>query len=382
MIVFWVALTAAGVLGFLFPYLGYPLLLRLAPRRHPPDETAPPDIWPSVSVIVTAFNAAGRLGEKVAELKALDYPGPLEIIVVDDGSTDDSVGEAERAGAHRVLRQPSNLGKSEAQNRGLEAATGEVAIFTDTGVRVAPDALRHLVAALLVEGVGCVTGVDHSLAAEATDQAQGAGFYTRFEIGLRRREAEAGTLLGVNGCLFAVRRAHRPPVPPECVDDLYVPLVVAAQDLRVTFHSQAVAHVPRARNFHEEYRRKVRTFTGGLFTLFRVRRDFPRLYRRLCLRLWGHKWLRWLGPFFAALALIGNIGLAEVWRPAWALLAVQITGWLTATAGAALTAADRRLPGALKIPVFFGVVQIALVHAWWRFFAGRPYITWLPTRRE
>lgn len=382
MIVLWLALTAAGLLGFLFPYLGYPLLLGLAPRRHAVDETAPPAVWPSVSVIVTAYNAAGRLGAKVAELLALDYPGRLEIVVVDDGSADDSAGEAERAGAHRVLRQPENRGKSAAQNRGVEAATGEVLIFTDAGVTIAPDALRHLIPALLVEGVGCVTGVDHSVAAAAGDQAQGAGFYTRFEIGLRRREAAAGTLLGVNGCLFAIRREHRPPVPPECVDDLYVPLAVADRGLRATFHSQAAAQVPRARNFAEEYRRKVRTFTGGLFTLSRVRRDFPGVYRRLRARLWGHKWLRWLGPFFAASALLGNLGLALAWRPAWALLVAQLLAWLAAATGAALAAGGRPMPGALKVPVFFGVVQMALLHAWWRFLSGRPFVTWRPTRRE
>ncbi len=385
----WLLLVAFGVLGFICPYVVYPLVLRLKRRRFEIGRAPLPAAWPSVSFIVAACNAAGKIGPKVRQLREHDYSGSVEIVVADDGSSDDTANEATQAGADQVLRLP-RAGKSEAQNQAVEAATGEVLIFTDATVEVLPGAVGHLVAELMVEGVGCVTGVDVSVAADrqgqgqgqGQDAAEGAGFYTRFETYLRKREAETGTLIGVNGCLFAVRKTYRPSVPPDCVDDLYVPLAVCDRGLRVTVHPEAKAVVPRSVSFADEYRRKVRTFTGGIFTMLRAYRHLPRAHRRLQWRLFGHKWSRWVGPMFLLLAAYGSVGLAFRWPLGWLLVAMEIIVTVLAGFGIAATAAGHTPARALRLPAFIGLVQLALVHAWYRMFTGQPYVTWKPTRRE
>jgi len=382
MIALWASVTAIGLLGFAFPYAIYPLLLLRRPRRFPVGAAAPPAAWPRVSAIVAVYNGAGRIAAKIAELRGLDYPRPLEIVVVDDGSDDGTAAAAEAAGADRVLRLAERGGKSLAQNLGVEAAQGEALLFTDLAVHAAPDSLRKLISELLVDGVGCVTGVDRSVAAGPADPAQGAGFYTRFETMLRRREVETGGLLGVNGCLFVVRKADRPPVPAECVDDLFVPLAVNDRGLRVAMHPGAEAVVPRATSFGEEFRRKARTFTGGLFTLRRARRDLPRATRRLRAQLWGHKWLRWLGPLLLAAAFAGSVELAVAWPPAAFFVTLEICALAAAAVGAAWTVRGGRAPKPLRAAAFLAMTQVALVWAWARFLAGRPFVTWRPTQRE
>src|SRR5215218_3327514 len=82
-----------------------------------------------VSVIIPVFDQAAYLEEALASIAAQTRPVD-EVIVVDDGSGDDSADRAERAGA-RVVRLGANTGPGAARNRGLEVATGELICFAD-----------------------------------------------------------------------------------------------------------------------------------------------------------------------------------------------------------------------------------------------------------
>ncbi|HEX5265616.1 MAG TPA: glycosyltransferase, partial [Acidimicrobiales bacterium] len=79
--------------------------------------------WPSISVVVCAYTASETLDECLTHTCALDYP-ELEIIVVDDGSTDDTAEIARRYPRARLVCVP-HAGLSVARNAGLDAATGE-----------------------------------------------------------------------------------------------------------------------------------------------------------------------------------------------------------------------------------------------------------------
>lgn len=106
--------------------------------------------WPTVSIVVCAYNAVDTIDECLASLDVLDYPH-YEVIVVNDGSTDTTGARAhawaERPADHvvrRVLDVP-NGGLSRARNIGLEAASGEVVAYTDADVRVDRLWLAYLV---------------------------------------------------------------------------------------------------------------------------------------------------------------------------------------------------------------------------------------------
>ena len=110
-------------------------------------------VWPTVSLVVPAMNEAATLPPALATLRALDYPA-LEIVVVDDRSTD-GTGDVARAAAAddarvkvvRVDELPAGwLGKVNAQAKGVERASGAWLLFTDADVLFAKDALRRAVA--------------------------------------------------------------------------------------------------------------------------------------------------------------------------------------------------------------------------------------------
>jgi O-antigen biosynthesis protein len=99
--------------------------------------------WPRISVVVCSYNGSRTIGECLEGLERLEYPD-YEVIVVDDGSTDET---AALAGAYPVrLIRTENRGLSAARNTGMEAATGEIVAYIDDDAYPDPHWLTYLAA--------------------------------------------------------------------------------------------------------------------------------------------------------------------------------------------------------------------------------------------
>jgi hypothetical protein len=138
--------------------------LATAPRL---EDAGEPDYLPTVSVLVPARDEAENLRRTLPLLLALDYPR-LEVLVLDDRSTDGTADVAESIGRGggarlRVLRgtdpPPGWVGKNWACHQLAEAATGEVLVFCDADVEAGPAAVRRTVAALQRHGAGVMTAI-------------------------------------------------------------------------------------------------------------------------------------------------------------------------------------------------------------------------------
>ena len=146
---------------------------------------------------------------------------------------------------------------------------------------------------------------------------------------IRRYESASGSLVGVTGALYAVRRSAIQDVPAGLIlDDMWIPLAIADAGYRVVFVPQAIAHDQAAVDPATEETRKRRTLMGNYQLLHR----WPRLAipggHPLAWRLWGHKWLRLLAPWLLLLALISNVALSMTGNPFYlALLFLQIIGY-------------------------------------------------------
>jgi len=120
---------------------------------------------PLVSILIPAFNEAENIAATIASALGVDYPA-LEVIVIDDGSSDDTL---ERARAYalgheestiRVLTQ-ENSGKATALNRGYNIASGEYILSMDADSELDPHSVRRLVARSKESGAGAVAGQVH-----------------------------------------------------------------------------------------------------------------------------------------------------------------------------------------------------------------------------
>lgn len=113
---------------------------------------------PLVTVVIPGYNQAHTIDLCVRSAKDQVCPG-IEIIAVDDGSTDATAAVAAAAGA-RVLRLPGNQGPSAARNLGAAHAKGEILFFLDADVALAPGSLAAAVAALRMSPrLGAICGV-------------------------------------------------------------------------------------------------------------------------------------------------------------------------------------------------------------------------------
>lgn len=155
---------------------------------------------PSVSVVVCSYNGARTLAECLTSLSRLNYPS-VEILLVDDGSTDDTPIIAARFPAVRYIRQ-DNRGLSVARNVGAEAATGEIVAYTDDDCVVDEDWLLYLVRGLIDQDVDAIGGPNISPPSDAwTAQCVAASPGNPSHVMLDDRRAEH-----VPGCNMAFRR--------------------------------------------------------------------------------------------------------------------------------------------------------------------------------
>lgn len=125
------------------------ILFKLLDEGDP--DAVPEGGWPGVTVLIPAYNEEPVIATSVTAALASDYPR-LEVLVLDDGSKDDTVGAAtEAAGGDprcQVVRDPVNRGKAERLNAGFARAEHDVIVVTDADAHLHPHAIRHLVARL------------------------------------------------------------------------------------------------------------------------------------------------------------------------------------------------------------------------------------------
>jgi poly-beta-1,6-N-acetyl-D-glucosamine synthase len=133
-------------------------------EEHATEPLAERD-WPGVTILIPAYNESAVIAKCIASARAVDYP-QLEIIVLDDGSTDDTEAAA-LAGADgdsrcRVRRDPVNRGKAEQLNIGFREARHGLVAVTDADTHVHPEALKLLVARMERSPlVAAVAGAPH-----------------------------------------------------------------------------------------------------------------------------------------------------------------------------------------------------------------------------
>jgi cellulose synthase/poly-beta-1,6-N-acetylglucosamine synthase-like glycosyltransferase len=372
-ILLWPAIVL-GLAWLGFAYLGYPALLWLLARLSP-RPVAAAEIHPALSVIIAVYNGAAALPRKLEQTLALRYPGPREVIVASDGSTDatDEVAASFAPRGVRLVRSAQRGGKEAAQALAVAEAKGEILVFTDVTAEVEPDSLRWIARPFADPSVGAVSSED-LVAVEG-----GEGAYVRYEMALRRLESEAATIVGCSGSFFAVRREIATPWPGDLASDFRSALESARRGLRAVSEPRARASFRALSDPRAEWHRKVRTVRRGIAVLAAYRELLHPRHGRIALALWGHKVARFTSPFALLLVLAASALAARTSVAAGLLLAAQLL--LYAFGGLALAFPSARRWFLARIAGFFMLVNASMLVAWAHHLAGRRAVTWEPTRR-
>lgn len=384
--IFGYVLVAFPVLVAVYTYFGYPVMLWVASRFHKPATPSHPGVWPSVSVVVPAYNEERQIAGAIEALLSQDYPASLlQILVLSDASadaTDQIVGGYATRGVE-LLRMPQRSGKTKAENVASGHLRGEIVVNTDASTRLHPAAVRELVARMGDSRVGVASGRDVSISVLRDGSNPTEAGYVGYEMWIRALETRTGGIVGASGSCYAIRaELHRIPIRDDLSRDFSAALTAREHGLRAVSVDDAVCFVARTASLKREYRRKVRTITRGISTLY-ARRNLlnPIQYGVFAWKLFSHKLCRWLLPVSAVAGVIGLALLAPSY--VWAQIALWIVAGIAILAAAgALWPSGKPIPRLLSVAAFGTAANLAVVHSLWRILAGHRDSVWEPTRRS
>ncbi|MBK9165447.1 MAG: glycosyltransferase family 2 protein [Acidobacteria bacterium] len=363
-LIFW-----ANTAAIAYAYAGYPvavwLAARLRPRRWKIEE-----MTPRVTMIIAARNEEKAIAEKLENSLALDYPeDKLDFIVVSDASEDatDSIVEAFPDARVKLLRAERRLGKTGAQNLGVEHAEGEILLFSDATTWYEKDVVRNLVRNFADPTIGCVGGMLIYRDGTNTSVGRASADYWGYETFIKRHESLAASLIGVSGCMYAVRRSAYKPMYPEACSDFLIATVMQRQGLRTVFEPEAVCTEETNETTEKELRMRVRVIAQTLSDIWR-NRDILNPLRAgfFGFAIVSHKVARYSVPLFLIAAYFANMVLAFRSTGYAILFAGQTVFWGVGLAGMLI---DRKRSAAriLGYPTYFALANLASLLGIYRF---------------
>jgi cellulose synthase/poly-beta-1,6-N-acetylglucosamine synthase-like glycosyltransferase len=375
--VFWIC---SGLLAY--SYVLYPLLVGVLARRFGIPAVLD-DVLRRVTIIVTAYNEANCIRAKLDNLVGLDYPRDLiQILVVSDGSSDstEEIAAGYEVRPVRVLRIDGRRGKTACQNAAALAADGEILVFTDATTRLQADAIRAIVRNFADPRVGCVGGRLKYVRDVDNMTGSGGEAYWSYETRLRAGESSLGSLIGVSGCLYAVRKSAYRPIDPGLISDFAIAMKMQELGLRTVLAPDACCFESTLEDGKRELSMRVRVGVRSLNALVRERRFLnPLKYGRFAWQLWSHKLLRYASPFLWIGALMANAVLVNYHMAYLVLLAGQCTIIAAGVVGFMLQ--DRKVDlGLLAKPYYFLLTNLASLIAALRYLRGERMVVWTPLR--
>ena len=375
-ILFWIS---TGLI--VYAYLGYPVLLWvLSLLRNRVVITA--DFTPFVTFIIAVYNEQESIAGKLENTLKLRYPGEkLEIIVASDCSSDqtDEIVHSYKERGIRLIRASARKGKEAAQRLAVQAATGEILVFSDVAVMLPEDAVSNIVKNFHDPTVGCVSSVDYFI--DQSGRVSGEGAYVRYEMFLRSLETRVNSLVGLSGSFFAARQEVCKGVwSDDLQSDFNTVLNCVRVGLRGVADPNSIGYYRNITDERKEYDRKVRTVLRGISVFMRgLSVVNPLRHTLFAWQILSHKLCRWLVPFGMIGAFVSNAALAVSWKSYSYLFLIQVLFYLLALSGIVW----KRL---LQIPLvklssFFLIVNASILQAWLRYWAGERLSIWEPSKR-
>jgi cellulose synthase/poly-beta-1,6-N-acetylglucosamine synthase-like glycosyltransferase len=362
-LLFWLCLILVA-----YAYFGYAIWLWLQVRLHRRSILQRP-ILPEVSIVIAARNEEANLPAKLENLRHLNYPQDrLQIVIVSDGSTDRTASILREQGSRisPVILERSN-GKACALNEAVKHATGQILVFQDARQLVDPDAISELVSCFADSTVGAVSGELLLETSSSAPSSDALGIYWKIEKIVRKLESESGSVVGVTGALYAIRRELYTEIPPGTIlDDVFVPMYVARMGKRVVFQPTAIARDQLFSEKGKEFSRKVRTLTGN-YQLLQLAPWLLSPVNPLLFRLISHKLLRLLAPLLLILMLVASaISSGPFYR---SIFWLQILFYALAAIGTLGPSTKQFKP--IAIANTFVMLNAAAALAFYNFVAGR-----------
>jgi biofilm PGA synthesis N-glycosyltransferase PgaC len=236
-------LSIAIIPGFMNAFMACGLLLDRRPLRRRIKA------YPDISIIIAAYNEQDSIASTIESIAQQNYPGALDVIVVDDGSTDNTLRESQRLSYPwlRVLDLQQNGGKAKALNTALKLVRYPITITLDADSLLHRDALTNLVGRLVSDPVGTAAVAGAVLVRNSrlnfVTKIQEWDYFHGIAAVKRLQSFYHGTLVA-QGAFSIYRTAvlHEVGGWPDCVgEDIVLTWAILRRGYRVGFAEDAVA---------------------------------------------------------------------------------------------------------------------------------------------
>ncbi len=366
-------LFLAILLLVLYTYVIYPMLAVLIGAGRVDrigDELKP------VSLLVPAHNEASVIASKIENFLAIDYPPELvELLILDDGSTDETADIVRSMQGDRIhlIESKRRHGKAAAMNSLVDTARHSLLLFSDANVMLGRGTLRRLVDRMSEANVGAVTG-EVRLVGSDREFETGESLYYWLERRIQTAESRIGSVMGVDGGLYLLRRQLFQPLPADTIlDDFLVSMNVIRSSHRVIYESAAKAVESGTPTAKQEFWRRVRIAAGAVQLIKRC--NFPQWYQwKSWVQFVSHKLLRWFSPLLFIILFIVNFVVFDRHPVYQIILWIQITVASSIILTWFFTRLRRTKLGAILF--YFGLSQVAIGYGLLRGLANRQPAQW------
>ena len=369
-ILFWVAVAI-----IFYTFLGFPILVTLVARLFP-NPVAKRPFTPTVTLLVPAYNEEEIISAKIINCLAQTYPKAyFEIVIVADGSTDETVAVAKAYHSQgvKLFYEPERRGKITAVNRVMPLLKSEIVLFSDANTLLTPQTVAVMMENFADSQVAAVAG-------EKQVQGGGEGLYWRYESWLKKKDSEISSVMGAAGELFAIRHDRfSPPEADSIIEDFILSMRLVSNGWRVVYEPRAIAKEAPTTSFKADWQRRTRIAAGGFQSIQRL----PQLLNPRQGWIWwqylSHRVLRWaITPFLFPILFLINLFLLD--HPFFVATAVgQLLFYLLATVGYWQTIRGKK-SGLLYTIFFFCLINLAALVGFWRYLNHSQPVTWQKVR--
>ncbi|WP_027708649.1 glycosyltransferase [Zooshikella ganghwensis] len=378
MLLFWLI-----VLFIAYTYVGYPLCIWfiasfVKDTGTKVDREFDSNVVGRVSVIIPAHNEAQYLVAKLQSILTQSAAEHIvEIIIADDGSTDDTAKVIKCMNDPRIkLIELSRSGKAATLNTAVEASTGELLVLTDADNLWQPGTLQALLMAFLNEKVGAAGGKLEFPAIHQQGTGWGDRYYRLFEGWLRLQEDKAGCLINLDGALLVIRKALWQPVPAGVTDDFFISSAALIAGYQLAWVPQAVVEDHSTSKPRQQFQRRVRITLRGLQSMWTRKSLLSTQQPKLAWAFFSHKILRRAVPLLILLLLPLNVMLLSYGVLFKMLFIAQLIAYLLM--GLVLVLPGYHWPKPCLFIAFFLQQLAAMSWAFILFLCGHRVLQWTP----
>lgn len=376
-----------SVFGIFWSYAGYPIFIwilsKIIKKEHKYDENYQPD----VSIIIPCYNEERVLEKKLKNTLDLNYPkDKMEIIVVDDGSKDDTTSIVKEfvkknKTENIILLRQKRVGKNAAINSGFKHAKNKIVVITDANAFLDKNALKYCVRHFSDKKVGCVGARYLHKSYISTGESAGASLYKDIEHFFYEKENQIGCVHHTEGWLQAFRKnlLNSDEERPLSAEDWDITLSIKKKGYKVIYEPTAISQKYAASSSEDLFNQKIRTVIGTIQILIKHNNFLnPLKWGMFSIIFFSNRHLQIMTPFFILCVFFSTLAVYSLNSNIifYCLVLLQILAFFVGFLTVIVSKKKELTTFPFSAIKFFILMQIICLIAWVKYFTNDYTMKW------